>query len=221
VSRSKLLPSGGEFHRVDLVPTVRRLRDAVDAARRVRRISRDAAAEALWAETYPVLVRRRGGVFASVTARAESQVMRVAMIYALLDGVSEIRVEHLRAGMAVWAYCEETAWYLWGESTGDRDADRVLAALREEAELTRNEIRGLFSSHGVTHARLDRALEVLQDAGLVRQAGRRETGGRPAEVWESTGGSATAIRDLLNTHNPQNSHKSHNSLPPKNVGVAA
>jgi hypothetical protein len=44
--------------------------------------------------------------------------MRIAVIYAVLDGQRRIGVEHLRAALEVWRYCEESAHYAFGEATG-------------------------------------------------------------------------------------------------------
>jgi hypothetical protein len=41
--------------------------------------------------------------------------MRLAMLYALLDGSSTVEEEHLRAALAVWDYCEASARHLFGK----------------------------------------------------------------------------------------------------------
>jgi hypothetical protein len=64
-----------------------------------------------------------------VTARSEAQVIRLALIYALLDQSTEIRAEHLMAGLAVWNYAASSAAYVFGDSLGDPDADEILRAL--------------------------------------------------------------------------------------------
>jgi len=60
--------------------------------------------------------------------RAEAQVVRLALIYALLDCAREIRAEHLRAALAIWTYCEASARFIWGDSLGDPTADEILRA---------------------------------------------------------------------------------------------
>ena len=54
------------------------------------------------------------------------------MAYALLDRSREVTAEHLAAGAAVWDYAERSAVYVFGDSTGDRNADALLRLLGEQ-----------------------------------------------------------------------------------------
>jgi hypothetical protein len=86
------------------------------------------------------------GLLGAVTSRAEAQVVRLSMIYALLDGSAVIKKAHLRAALAVWHYCNDSARCIFGSSLGDPIADRVLGELRKNlGGLSRTEIRGIFS----------------------------------------------------------------------------
>ena len=60
-----------------------------------------------------------------------------------------IRVEHLRAALAVWRYCEQPARYIWGDALGDSTADELLRALRAAggAGMTKWDITNHFSRH--------------------------------------------------------------------------
>ncbi len=101
VRRSKLLPDGGRDP--DLSGFAVRLKQAADFARFVGRMQRDDQAGALWHQIYGDLANDRStGLLAAVTSRAEAQVLRLSMIYALLDRSATIREEHLRAALAVW-----------------------------------------------------------------------------------------------------------------------
>ena len=51
-------------------------------------------------------VRGHSGLYGAVTSRAEAQVVRLSLIYALLDCSPVIRQEHLLAALALWEYCE-------------------------------------------------------------------------------------------------------------------
>jgi hypothetical protein len=81
-----------------------------------------------------------------VTSRAEAQVVRLASIYALLDQSREIRVEHLKAALAVWKYCGDSCRFIFGEAETNPLEEKILTALRNHPEgLTRSEIlRGIF-----------------------------------------------------------------------------
>ena len=47
-------------------------------------------------------------------ARSEAQVIRLSLIYALLDSQDVITFPHLDAALAVWAYCEAWALRIFG-----------------------------------------------------------------------------------------------------------
>ena len=139
-------------------------------------------AEAWWAELYDDLSEGQPGLFGAITARAEVQVMRLAAIYAALDGTSLIGVPHLQAGLAVWRYCEASARHIFGESTGDPVADRILAALEEKGSLDRTAIRDLFGRN-MPSARIERALTILQQAKRITvEEITNSKGGRPPTV---------------------------------------
>ena len=86
--------------------------------------------------------------------RSSAQVLRFALIYALLDGTSAIDVAHLRAGLAVWDYCEQSAKHIFGDLLGDKVADTILLALRSagSAGMSRTEIYYLFNKNQTSAA---------------------------------------------------------------------
>ena len=112
--------------------------------------------------------------------------MRIAMIYALLDSSSLIRLEHLKAALEIWRYCRESASYIFGSAIGDPVADEILRALRLRPQgMTRNEIRELFQRHKKSN-RISQALDLLQRANLAHSETEPAQGGRPAERWLAT-----------------------------------
>jgi hypothetical protein len=133
---------------------------------------------------YDSLTEDRPGMFGMITARAEAQTLRLAILYALAAGSHEIGVEHLASAYAVWGYCEDSALHLFGDQLGDADADKLVDALRSTPEgMTRTEIRDLFGRNKKPED-LQRILNLLEHAGKAyseRAAG--ESGGRPTETW--------------------------------------
>jgi hypothetical protein len=114
-----------------------------------------------------------------VTARAEAIVMRLATIYAVLDARAQIGVEDLRAALAVWRYCEDSAGYVFGDAVGDPVADELLDALRSRpGGMTRTEIRDLFGRH-CGGSRINAALAILAGAGVAAMS-TEQTSGRPS-----------------------------------------
>src|SRR5437762_3189358 len=126
VKRSKCLPDGGAIDTVSFEDVVAQLQAVVDFAKDFVEIFRDPDAKTLWREAYPDLSEGKPGMLGAITGRAEAQVMRLSAIYALLDKSRLIRPEHHRAALAVWKYCEESACWIFGTNTGDRNADKIL-----------------------------------------------------------------------------------------------
>ncbi|QEL14114.1 hypothetical protein PX52LOC_00978 [Limnoglobus roseus] len=151
----------------------------------------DAAACGMWAEMYPILSRDRFGLAGNLTGRAEAHVLRLAFVYAVLDGSPAIGRDHLAAAVAVWEYAERSVACIFGDSTGNPLADDLLRLLRAALPngLTRTELQDA-TGRNLPANKIGQALGVLLLAGLARSE-PRSTGGRPAEVWFAvTGGSA-------------------------------
>jgi hypothetical protein len=185
VRRSKFLPEGSVVPDETLAPFRKQLQAAIHSATEIELMQRDEGARAIWCEIYPELSAGQPGLFGCVTARAEAQVLRLSLLYALLDGSPIIRQEHLLAAVSLWEYSEESARFVFGNSLGDPTADLILKALRESTiGLTRTQISGLFGRNR-SAADLERALRVLSDLGLV-QLETRQTQGRSIEAWLCT-----------------------------------
>ena len=181
VKRSKLLPEGGKP--VDLTPYTDRLTKVIEIARAVGEMHRDEEAGAHWAELYQEMSHGHPGLLGAVTSRAEAQVLRLSLIYALLDGSPIIRIEHLRAAYALWRYAEDSARYIFGDAIGDAKAEKILAIIRSYGPITRTEIHDKMDRH-LSSDKLGHTLSKLKSLGKIR-CERVETGGRPAERWSA------------------------------------
>src|SRR5215217_6935702 len=183
VKRSRGLPFGGEWHLVDKEPLIERLRSVLEFGRRPVEIGWSEPAKEMWRAVYGTLSEERAGLLAAVTGRAEAQTMRLAALYAVMGRSSLIQVQHLEAALALWQYAEESARYIFGDATGDPEADQILDALRVAGKsgMSRTEIRGLFGRNKKAD-RISRALALLLKSGRVRRE-QKETGGRPSERW--------------------------------------
>ena len=185
VRRSKCLPEGGALNADAMEPHIESLRNSVSFARGAGAMHRDEAARNMWKLVYPKLSEGFPGLLGSMTSRAESQVLRLSMIYALLDGSAVISPQHLKAALAVWDYCLASARYIFGDAMGLPEADEIMRALRATPEgLSRTELSALFGRHK-TVAQIESALRALAEMGLA-EALHIETEGRSAEVWRAT-----------------------------------
>jgi len=192
VQRSKALPHGGE---ADVVTDdqVRRLQEAVAFGEEGREIGLSAevedqygySAKELWEEVYADLSGGRRGLFGAVISRAEAYVRRIATVYAVLDLSEEVKVEHLLAALAVSQYCEQSAYLIFGDKTGDRLADELLEALKDAGEegMTRNDIHDFFGRN-LKSVRIGSVLRDLERQGLAHMEKEKTDGpGRPTERW--------------------------------------
>lgn len=134
---------------------------------------------------YVYLTRQRNGILAKLTNRAAPIVLRLALIYAVLDCAHAIDTCHLDAALEVWRYCEDTCLYVFGASSGDRDADAILSELHTAGRkgMSRKDISSIFNRHR-TSDQIKAALRLLSDTGLAvfRQA-RKGTRGPFTETW--------------------------------------
>lgn len=188
VRRARVLPFGGALDDDVILDLGHRTRGVIEAARRVDRVEMTSEAREGWRRVYADLSEGRPGLLGALTARAEAQTIKLALLFALLDGRSQIALDHLMAGLAVWEYADTSARYIWGDALGDPIADEILRALRKTgpAGSTRTEIRDLFGRHRSADE-IGRALAALAAAGKATPATRYDTGGRPAEIWLATG----------------------------------
>jgi hypothetical protein len=189
IKRSKFLPFGGDdLGDSAILHLGERLKDVMENARTTGRVVMTQAARKEWAHVYFALSEGQPGLLGAITARAEAQVVRLALVYALLDSKGEIDEPHLRAALALWEYCEASAAYIFGNSLGDPVADEIERALRNVggAGMSRTEIGHLFGRHKSTD-RIGAALALLATRGRAR-VDVRETAGRPNEAWFAIGG---------------------------------
>jgi Protein of unknown function (DUF3987) len=186
VRRSKKLAFGGNLDDAELLHLAVQLKAPVCEAKTIGRVGMTEQARVHWRELYEILSEGQDGLLGAVTARAEAQVIRLALIYALLDGQDAIDVCHLKASAAVWEYAESSAAHTFGTVLGDPIADTILSKLRERSDgLSRNELMDLFKRHQ-TSDRIAAALTLLANRGLAKSM-HHETGGRAAEIWTYTG----------------------------------
>jgi hypothetical protein len=129
-----------------------------------------------WEDRYGALsIRPRYGLLGALTARAEAQIIRLALTYAVMDRADLVTPDHLLAASALWDYAERSALYIFGNQTGNRWADLLRRHLREQRVLTATQCRDL----GIPAVERQGAIDLLVDLGLATTAKRR-TAGRSA-----------------------------------------
>ena len=183
VDRSKILPTGGCFSEGSIATLGRALRERLDAARQVGIMRRSPGAEEYWGDLYRRLTNDDPpGILGAAVARAEPQVLRLSLVYALVDGSSMIEEVHLSAAEAVWAYSRQSAARLFSGANEDPMMDRLVVALDDAGRdgLDRQAQHRVLGNH--TNA---------QDLARVRAA--LISSGRAAENAIPTGGRARYV----------------------------
>jgi hypothetical protein len=182
VRQSKSLPFGGR--EIGYEKLASRLRRAQEVARDVHQMQWGSAKDT-WPKNYDQLTRPRFGMIGALTARAAPHVLRIAMIYALLDRSRWIGELHLRAAIEVWRYCDDSAKQIFGSAIGDDTADTILRELQRSTDgLTRKNIFTDVFSNNKASSEIIRALSVLERECLAECEVIR-TGHRPREVWHA------------------------------------
>jgi hypothetical protein len=167
----------------------RRIAGAAKYARGAQKRTRTKEALELWEHVYlNQLNTEHPGLFGAATARASTQVIRLALIYALLDREKVIKRVHLQAALAVWQYCHDSAQFLFGDALGDPAADDLLKELRgrPQGRMTRNDVYLYFHKHKSNEA-IGGILEVLRANGRIRITEEKEGAHRPTTWIEIVG----------------------------------
>lgn len=185
VQRSKILPRGGTPNALTLELARTQLRESIEYAKVAGELRRSAEADLLWDQIYPVLTEGRYGLLGAMTARAAPQVMRLALIYALIDKSPHIGEQHLRAAYALWKYSDKSCQIIFNDTLGDATADEIIRILRgSPSGLTRTDISNHFGRNK-SATEIGKALELLSSQGQVQFAFERpsEGHGRSVERW--------------------------------------
>lgn len=170
VSRARSLPLGSDVVNVDDLK--QRLADAIDKAKTIGRMAWSPECRELWSSVYDTLSGEREVapneiVYDAVTSRAEAQVLRLSMIYALLDGSHTIDVPHLKAALAVWDYCDESAKTIFvnEQATTSTFEQSILKRLRSSPNGCNR--TDLWTSRRKTPEQLTQAINRLIDRGDI------------------------------------------------------
>ena len=170
VKRSRLLPFGGNLSALDSF--IEPLKEAIAKAKGIGLVRRTKEADELWKSVYSSLAEGRKGAFGKATERARPQVMRLALVYALADGSEVIDVCHLKAGLAVWDYCEASARDSFGEGEGEETTTlsslpkKLIDAIRMKPGILRTELWDLCG-HKMKAEELASALAHLESSDLA------------------------------------------------------
>ncbi|HEY2476928.1 MAG TPA: DUF3987 domain-containing protein [Candidatus Cybelea sp.] len=195
VERANILPFGGEnLTDKDFTPIAGKVNAAILSASEHYakddcKLSLSVSARSLWVAFYHLCAQEGSlypGLIAAMLGRLETNVLRLALIYATLEKKKEIGVEDLRAAIAVGAYARSSTLYAFGPTLGDKKLDKLRDALRDRYpnEMTRTEIQQKIFKKNEPGVR--KMLDFLATRGLVA-ATTEGTRGRPVDSFRAIG----------------------------------
>jgi hypothetical protein len=165
--RVKLLPDGGR--RPDLNEPLVQLRAAILAARDRGTMVRDTEARDLWASMYADLSQEPPGKLGEILSRGEAQVMRLALLFALLDRSPAIGCPHLKAALSLWRYCEASAAFIFADNLLSPKAAKIIESLKN-GPLTMSRVHDLFKRNA-TKAEIETAIAEISSKIVIEGGG--------------------------------------------------
>lgn len=169
--RSKLLPFGVEVPEKDSKQLHWDLVKVIAKAQVVDEITFGNEAKELWIKLYTDLNEETSGIIGAMSARIPPYILRLSGIYALLDGLSEISIDHLRAAVAVIDYSLASLQYIFqGQlTTSDPLADKIVEALKAQGSMSRNDILNYFGRN-ISSEQISSSLELLLKISRINQS---------------------------------------------------
>ncbi len=191
--RQKLVPRPKEMNEFVYKQLVKKFRQLVEHSTKLSCIEFTENAGRMWDDIYTKkLSADAPGVLGVVTARAEPQTLRLALIYALLDGATAIDTEHLTAALAFWDYCFHSAAFIFGSPATDPNAEKILNSLKDAPlnpeskirEKSQTELHSLFANK-ISGKELGSILSDLESLGRIsqRKEDKAPGQGRAKTLW--------------------------------------
>ncbi|MEQ8849941.1 DUF3854 domain-containing protein [Botrimarina sp.] len=149
----------------------------------------DAEAQEYWDKHYPIM-RAAGdapGLQGAIVARGYTFVLRLALIYALVelwestDETPQVAKRHLEAGMAIWRTCERATLTMLAGETGDPLSEEIVTFLQGGSKTTKQ----LREHFGKKMPQVKESLKTLVKACRVRTWKEKQPqgAGRPTEYF--------------------------------------
>ena len=153
IKRMKLVPRGGPpidwttetwNYRAEKIPILQYLCDMIGEAKKDRHLPLAVTAHKYWDKLYRKLESvKTGDHIGRMTSRGAAHVRRLAAIFCLIDREEAVRVEHLKAALAIWEYSVESAKYIFKGYS--REGEKILGAVKEKGSMTLTDFHNLFN----------------------------------------------------------------------------
>jgi len=211
VRRNNIIPFPKPIPEVELSVLRNQISDQIISAWKVGLVSLDPDACNEWADIYEKLsMRPSSGLVGTLLDRDAPHILRISLIYALLDGMREIKIEHLKAAMAVWKYVEQSVNYIFEGYGTDEIVNRIYEIIKKHdpKPVSSSDIFKELGGH-VKKDKKDAAVNDLIATGRVR-CEEVKTDGRKKKYF-SLAKEANLANKVLND-SPDISDKSPNEV---------
>jgi hypothetical protein len=183
--RARELPHGGQLRVDEMEELIGGTARGINWAqsRLDRLIDFDAASKRRWEKLYHDLGEGPDGPVGAITDRAEAQVRRLALVYAVADRSKNVCPQHLAAALEVWRYCEASAEYLFADAPATSLEARVQKVLiRADDWVSRSRLYRKLRTE--KPYQLDAVMGSLIERGRVEYR-EIETPGRPRKEYRA------------------------------------
>ena len=159
------------------------IRVVCNKVKSIEEMRRDEEAKAHWKAIYGKLTNGQPGTLGAATNRGAPQVMRLSMVFALVDGSPIIQIRHQEAALALWNRCFQSAVKFFGSKIKNKHAQRIYDELKKRPKgMKRSEITVQIFKRNIHRDQLSAALLELTDLQLAYSV-EEATGGRDAQRW--------------------------------------
>lgn len=149
VRREKLVSSPKPIPQEVKDSLAQRIAEAARFGGTLQEVKLSATAAQDWHETYVTLNEvDKSPLHEATTSRDAPYILRLALIYAILDLSSTVESWHLQAAIAAWNYCDESARQIFenvGQSKDQERKAKILSALAGKQSLKKTDFINLFN----------------------------------------------------------------------------
>jgi hypothetical protein len=169
VEMTQELPFSKSLEDIKFIPIVEKVQDIISWVENFEQIQIvwDEGAKQTWVNAYTDLVKDFDGVLGTVTSRAAPQVIRLAILYAVMDKSNTIKKQHLESALVLWKYSLKSADFIFGNKMDGKVQNKILVNLEVNVEgLTKTKIHKLFNNHS-SKSVIDSTLSYLIQIGKI------------------------------------------------------
>lgn len=181
--RSKKLPFGSQTNIEKILnQLIHQLKDVVKFSKNIKQIQWAEETKPLWEKAYGDLSRDRFGLEDVILSRAEAQILRLNVIFAILDKSTVVKKNHLKASLAIWDYVEQSIKFIFNKDNYVNKTERILTALKSNGgEMTRTDISHIVFNNHVKAREIDEIINEMEENNIITRK-KESTSGRDINI---------------------------------------